>query len=76
MIEKIRIEYCITCNYRPMAASLALRIREATGLDSELIGSQVAGAFEVSMGEVVLHSKLATRVFPDFGDLSRKLRKP
>jgi len=73
MDKKIRIEYCTTCNYRPIAAGLALRIKEKTGLHPELIGSRVAGAFEVFFGEVVLHSKMTSNAFPETEEVVRKI---
>ena len=55
---ELSIAYCVTCNYRPIAAGLARSIEEATGLKTLLIPSREAGAFEVvADGEVTTWSK-------------------
>lgn len=71
----LTIEYCITCNYRPMAAALAMHIKRETGLDAVLAGSRAAGAFEVRLDEALIFSKLETNAFPDHGKIVRALRE-
>jgi selT/selW/selH-like putative selenoprotein len=77
MIQKIRkavhkehdltvsIEYCGTCNYRPMAASLAMAITAGTGLTVQLIHSREIGAFEVTFNGESIYSKKKAGYFPD-----------
>ena len=61
----ISIEYCGTCNYRPMAASLAMAIKDGTGLTAELIHSREIGAFEVTFNGECIYSKNKAGHFPD-----------
>ena len=63
---KISIEYCGTCNYRPMAASLAKIIEDGTGINVILIHSREIGAFEVRAGDETVYSKKETGHFPDY----------
>ena len=72
---QISIEYCGTCNYRPIAAALALEIRQAFSIDSILIHSTKMGAFEVSADGEVIYSKLGSGVFPAHGDIIDMLKK-
>jgi selenoprotein W-related protein len=65
----LTIEYCITCNYRPLAASLAMNVKAATGISSELIGSNKSGSFEVFLDGELVFSKLQTNSFPDHKDI-------
>ncbi len=69
------IEYCITCNYRPMAASLAMVIRRETGLEPLLSGSRKAGAFEIRLGDDLIFSKLETNAFPDHMEVVRAVKE-
>lgn len=62
----ISIEYCGTCNYRPMAAKLAKSIEEATGVKVSLIHSKAMGVFEVRLGDETIYSKMASGQFPDY----------
>jgi len=61
---KISIEYCGTCNYRPIAATLAIMIERATGIKPALVHSSVAGAYEVTVDGVLFYSKCGTGLFP------------
>lgn len=72
---KISIEYCGTCNYRPRAAALALAIREMLGIDSLLVHSTRAGAFEVIVDGETLFSKSGTGTFPSKEEIVDILRK-
>lgn len=64
------IEYCVTCNYRPMAASLALKVKqEKTDIDMELRQSGEKGAFEVSLEGDLLFSKLKSNRFPSHEEI-------
>lgn len=69
------IEYCTTCNYRPIAARLALEIQEAHGLTAKLVGSRRAGAFEVILEGERVFSKEASRRFPERGEVVDLLRE-
>ncbi len=62
---KISIEYCGTCNYRPIAAGLAMAIKEAVGLEAVLVHSREIGAFEVKVDEEVVFSKKTSGLFPE-----------
>jgi selT/selW/selH-like putative selenoprotein len=50
-MRRISIAYCGTCNYRPIAASLARVLEAETGIKPELIHSPDKGAFEVTVNE-------------------------
>ena len=65
-MRKISIAYCGTCNYRPIAASLARVIETETGLKPELVHSPEIGAFEVTISDELIFSKKAVGRFPDF----------
>jgi selT/selW/selH-like putative selenoprotein len=71
----LTIEYCITCNYRPMAASLAMNVKAATGISSELIGSKESGSFEVFLDGELVFSKLQTNSFPAHQDIIAIIRE-
>ena len=63
---KVSIEYCGTCNYRPMAASLAKLIEDGTGIKALLIHSREIGAFEVRSDDEIVYSKKEAGHFPDY----------
>jgi selT/selW/selH-like putative selenoprotein len=65
-MRRMSIAYCGTCNYRPIAASLARMIEAKTGIKPELIHSPDIGAFEVAVNDEVIYSKSATGRFPEF----------
>ena len=65
---KITIEYCVTCNYRPMAAKIAYEIKQATGEEAELVGGGM-GALEVVLDGVLIYSKLRYNRFPKSGEI-------
>ena len=71
---KISIEYCGTCNYRPIAAALALMIEQATGIKADLVHSNRAGVFEITVDGVLVHSKYNTGVFPDNQEIVSSIR--
>jgi selT/selW/selH-like putative selenoprotein len=71
---KISIEYCGACNYRPIAAALALMIENSIGVKPELLHSSIAGAFEVSVDGVLLYSKRITRAFPDNEEIVARIK--
>lgn len=62
---EILIEYCGTCNYRPIAASLAMAIERELKVKPELVHSTVTGAFEIKVGGKLVFSKRETGRFPD-----------
>jgi len=72
---KISIEYCGTCNYRPIAAALALLIEKDLGVKPDLVHSSVAGAFEVTVDGVLIYSKCSTKVFPDNAEVVARIKK-
>ena len=57
------IEYCVTCNYRPIAAKIAHDVKQATGVEADLVGGGM-GALEVMLDGVLLYSKLRYNRFP------------
>ena len=63
-MQKLSIEYCGTCNYRPIAAAFAHAIQETLGIEAVLVHSPKTGAFEVVADGDVVFSKSATGVFP------------
>jgi selT/selW/selH-like putative selenoprotein len=65
-MTRMSISYCGTCNYRPIAASLAMVIEVETGIKPVLIHSSDIGAFEVRVNDELIFSKSATGRFPDF----------
>jgi selT/selW/selH-like putative selenoprotein len=60
------ITYCGTCNYRPIAASLARAIEAEAGIKAVLIHSSDMGTFEVRVKDELIFSKSATGRFSDF----------
>ncbi len=72
---KISIEYCGTCNYRPIAAALALLIEKGIGVKPDLVHSYLAGAFEVTVDGVLVYSKRNTGSFPDNQEIVARIRK-
>jgi len=75
-LKSISIEYCGVCNYRPMAASLALAIRAATGIQAELIHSREMGAFEVRADGRLIFSKGQSGRFPEETEILASIRSP
>ncbi|MCL5022738.1 MAG: Rdx family protein [Nitrospirae bacterium] len=73
-MTEIAIEYCGTCNYRPIAAALAIAIEKAIGLKPVLVHSREAGAFEVSVDGEVVFSKRTSGVFPNPSEIIEILR--
>jgi len=66
---QMTIEYCGTCNYRPIAASLARTIETETGVKCILVHSSAMGAFEVTVNNELIFSKTASGRFPDFAKI-------
>jgi selT/selW/selH-like putative selenoprotein len=65
-MRQVSITYCGTCNYRPIAASLARAIEAETGIKAVLIHSSDMGTFEVRVEDELIFSKNAMGRFPDF----------
>jgi selT/selW/selH-like putative selenoprotein len=63
-VMQISIEYCGTCNYRPIAAALAFAIQEALGIKAILVHSTKIGAFEVIADGETVFSKSGSGAFP------------
>ena len=61
---KIIIEYCVTCNYRPVAAVLSLAIYEALGIKPVLVNSKETCALAVIVDGETIFSKTASGFFP------------
>ena len=74
-IRSMSIEYCTTCNYRPIAASLAYAVKNAVDLKPEIVPSREMGAFEIRVDGELIFSKKETGVFPDHGEILRMLSK-
>jgi selT/selW/selH-like putative selenoprotein len=69
------IEYCTICNYRPIAARLALEIHEAYRVKTELVGSSRVGAFEVLLDGQRIFSKERSLRFPKKREVVALLRE-
>ena len=65
-MRQMFITYCGTCNYRPIAASLARAVEAETGIKPGLVHSSDIGAFEVRLNDELIFSKIETGRFPDF----------
>jgi selT/selW/selH-like putative selenoprotein len=73
-MRQMSITYCGTCNYRPIAASLARAIEVETGIKPGLIHAPDIGAFEVRLKEELIFSKIAAGRFPDFAEIVETVR--
>lgn len=62
---EISIEYCGTCNYRPIAAGLAMAIEKDIGIKPLLVHSKEIGALEVWVDKNLIFSKMQTGRFPN-----------
>jgi selenoprotein W-related protein len=71
----ISIEYCGTCNYRPIAAVLAIAIEKETGIKPLLVHSREAGVLEVKVDSDLIFSKKQTGRFPDNAEVIALLKK-
>jgi len=68
-MRRMSIAYCGTCNYRPIAASLARVIAAETGIKPVLIHSPEIDAFEVTVNDELIFSKSAAGRFPEFAKI-------
>jgi selT/selW/selH-like putative selenoprotein len=68
-MRQMSITYCGTCNYRPIAASLARVIEAETGIKPVLIHSSDIGAFEVTVDDELIFSKRTAGRFPVFAKI-------
>ena len=71
---KIKIFYCVIWNYEPLAAGLAAELKEATGLDSELVFGK-RGDFEVTVDGEKIFSKQKLSRFPEPGEVLKIIKK-
>ncbi len=71
---KLSIEYCGTCNYRPIAASLAMAIEKAINIKAVLVHSRDMGALEVRADGELIFSKKESGIFPDHSEIVEMLR--
>ena len=74
-MKKLSIEYCGTCNYRPIAASLSRTVETETGMKAVLVHSPHIGAFEVSLDGELIFSKKEKGRFPEHSEIIRLLKK-
>lgn len=72
---ELSIEYCGVCNYRPMAANLAMAIESATGIKSVLIHSRDMGALEIKLDGDLIFSKKESGRFPDQSEIIEIIKK-
>ncbi len=72
---EISIEYCGICNYRPIAAVLAMAIEKETGIKPLLVHSKEQGVLEVKVGSDLIFSKKQTGRFPDRVEVLALLKK-
>lgn len=70
----VSIEYCETCNYRPVAASLAFAIKLNCGLNTRLISSK-GQVFEVRVGDELIFSKKELHRFPEHSEIIGMLKE-
>ncbi|MFO0754036.1 MAG: Rdx family protein [Thermodesulfovibrionales bacterium] len=73
-VKEVAIEYCVTCNFRPMAAVLAKQVEMELGVKPELVPSTVSGAFEVKTGNEMIFSKTKSGRFPQQGEVLQLLK--
>ncbi|MFO0752334.1 MAG: Rdx family protein [Thermodesulfovibrionales bacterium] len=74
-MKKVEIEYCVTCNYRPIAANLGIAIERAVAVKPVLVQSNVSGAFEVLVDGERVFSKTASGRFPDHAEIIKLLQE-
>jgi selT/selW/selH-like putative selenoprotein len=72
---EVSIEYCGTCNYRPIAAGLAVAIEKETGVKPLLVHSIKMGALEVKVDNDLVFSKIQTGRFPDHAEVIALLKR-
>lgn len=65
----ISIEYCGTCNYRPIAAGLAIAIALKISVKPVLVHSNDIGAFEIIVDDEIIFSKKLTGRFPEHDEI-------
>jgi selT/selW/selH-like putative selenoprotein len=74
-MSRLSIQYCGTCNYRPIAASLSRSIEAETGIKPELVHSREMGAFEITVNDELIFSKHASGRFPVFAEIVEAVKK-
>lgn len=74
---KVSIAYCAECGYEPQTASLARALMEEFGLKLSAIELIPAhdGSFDVTVGNVVVHSMLRHGGFPEHETIFEAVRK-
>jgi selenoprotein W-related protein len=70
----VSIEYCETCNYRPVAASLAFMLKKELGIDTEFISSK-GQVFEVRVDDELIFSKKQLNRFPEHSEIIEILKR-
>ncbi|MBZ0155527.1 MAG: Rdx family protein [Alphaproteobacteria bacterium] len=73
-VKDVAIEYCVTCNFRPMAAVLAKQVEMELGVKPELVPSTVSGAFEIKADNEMVFSKTQSGRFPQQGEVVQILK--
>jgi len=71
---EISVEYCGTCNYRPIAAALAIAIEKDIGIMPFLVHSREIGALEIRVDNDLIFSKKQTGRFPDHAEVIALLK--
>jgi selenoprotein W-related protein len=74
IMDKCKITYCTSWNYKPKAAGLAEELKRELGVQSELIPSS-GGVFEIEYGGNVVFSKKNLGRFPDEGEVLGLIKK-
>ena len=69
---KASITYCSLWNYKPQAARLAAKMKQALGIEPALI-PEGGGKFEVVVEGELVYSKMKTGSFPDMDQLINEL---
>lgn len=73
--KKVVIEYCVICNYLPIAARLALDIKSEFGLEVEYVKAG-SGVLDLFYDGKLIYSKLgANDRFPKKGEVISLLKE-
>ncbi|XP_018404489.1 PREDICTED: migration and invasion enhancer 1 [Cyphomyrmex costatus] len=74
MNVKVDIEYCGSCGHKTHFLELAKEIKKSVpnATISGTVGRQAS--FEVQVNDELVHSKLQTLAFPDFGEVADMIK--
>ncbi|XP_058443497.1 migration and invasion enhancer 1 isoform X2 [Malaya genurostris] len=66
---RVEIEYCNVCNSQPQCLELSRLIEERVPEAQVTCRTGRRGSFEVQINETLVHSKLSSLAFPDYGEV-------